>query len=497
MKISKLNCTACGAPISIPEDINQIVCTSCGTSLGIERGEGYVALKIADKLARAIESSGSQTQDAIRENTQVTRSELQKLQLSQELSAAQMQLNGIQAEIRALERGSKNLKLTAQLLALRQNEYQVMERIRTIKLQVTTPEPDDLAGTLALAEWELDWIASEMSALQGSAVQRRVQLLADLKKRYDALSASVKQMRIHQLKSRLSSFDIPNPAADDLTQISHLLAVLDQDEKSIRSLLLTPEGLAVYNEIQARRKEWKTVQKRLLEDQKRALQKNQMLEREISRSEKPGLLGAVAAGIGAGVAAVLAGRQTSRSTQAERGFAGEAVSDAVPAAAVDGVAADDSHRGSAAYVGGGCLLALLFLFIFLVVGVMAMGTPGKDDPTELNNAMAAFFFSLLIGVLLGTRAFLRRAAAGVKIKLFGERGLLIRPRVPGIGLQSLGGVRTIVAISTCVCVYLFILSMYAAAQSANPEAPATSVIIGFFLGPLAAWWAARRTHFVV
>ena len=166
MKITKLNCTACGAPISIPEDIDQIVCTACGTSLGIERGEGYVALKIADKLARAIESSGSQTQDAIRESTQVTRDELQKLQLVQELSAAQMQLNGIQSEIRALEHGAKNMKLAAQKLNLRKNEYQLMERIRTIKLQVTTPAPDDLAGTLALAEWELDWIASEMSKMR-------------------------------------------------------------------------------------------------------------------------------------------------------------------------------------------------------------------------------------------------------------------------------------------------------------------------------------------
>lgn len=495
MKITKLNCTACGAPISIPEDIDQIVCTSCGTSLGIERGEGYVALKIADKLARAIESSGSQTQDAIRESTQVTRDELQKLQLAQELSAMQMQLSGIQSEIRALEHGSKNLKSAAQKLALRKNEYQLMERIRTLKLQVTTPAPDDLTGTLALAEWELDWVASEMTALQESAVQRKVQLLADLKNRSDALSASVKEMRIRQLKGRLPSFGMPDPPMDDLEQITHLLTVLDQDEKSIRSQLLTPEGLAVYNDIQARRKSLKAAQKRLQEDQKRALRQNQTVEREITRSGKPGLLTGLAAGIGVGVSAVLAGRQAAKPTQAERGPAADAAGDALP---FDGGAAtEETQRGSAAYVGGGCLLALLFLFIFLVVGVIAVGTSEGDDPAAVSTAMAPFFFSLLVGVILGTRAFLRRAAAAVNIKLFGQRGLLIRPRLPGIGLQSLGGVRTVVAISACVSVYLFTLSMYASVDATSAQAPVGIVIIGFFLGPLAAWWAARRTHFVV
>jgi hypothetical protein len=51
------------------------------------------------------------------------------------------------------------------------------------------------------------------------------------------------------------------------------------------------------------------------------------------------------------------------------------------------------------------------------------------------------FIFLVVGVILGTRAFLRRAAAAVKINLFGRRGLLIRPRLSGVGLQSLGGAR--------------------------------------------------------
>jgi hypothetical protein len=42
--------------------------------------------------------------------------------------------------------------------------------------------------------------------------------------------------------------------------------------------------------------------------------------------------------------------------------------------------------------------------------------------------------------------------------------------------------RAVVAVSACVCVYLFALSMYTAAQASNPEAPAVIVAAGFFLG---------------
>lgn len=57
MKIIKLNCTACGAPISIPEQISQLTCSNCGSQLHVERGEGYYALEVAAKITEAIRQS--------------------------------------------------------------------------------------------------------------------------------------------------------------------------------------------------------------------------------------------------------------------------------------------------------------------------------------------------------------------------------------------------------------------------------------------------------
>jgi transcription elongation factor Elf1 len=60
MPMIKVNCAACGAPISIPpaSDLEFITCSSCGTSLQVEHGEGYISLKIAEKIAQSIEASG-------------------------------------------------------------------------------------------------------------------------------------------------------------------------------------------------------------------------------------------------------------------------------------------------------------------------------------------------------------------------------------------------------------------------------------------------------
>ncbi len=105
MKLIKLNCSACGAPISIPEDIDRLTCSNCGTFLVLERGEGYYALKAAEQISTAIHETGRGTQDAIREGAQETRKELQRMQLTQAYNAANSALNATMAEMRSLTRG--------------------------------------------------------------------------------------------------------------------------------------------------------------------------------------------------------------------------------------------------------------------------------------------------------------------------------------------------------------------------------------------------------
>ena len=102
MTAHRISCASCGAPIGVPADVDHLTCVYCGASMVVQRGEGYVALKLAEEVGRAIEKTGLQTQASIRQGTEVTQVELRRLQLSQELSAVQLQLSNVQAEMRLL-----------------------------------------------------------------------------------------------------------------------------------------------------------------------------------------------------------------------------------------------------------------------------------------------------------------------------------------------------------------------------------------------------------
>ncbi len=85
MKTVKLNCASCGAPIVIPDDVDTVVCSSCHSTMMVDRGEGYVTLKIVEKLA-----------NAIKENAYVTQVELKRMQFNQLISMEEMKINSLQ-----------------------------------------------------------------------------------------------------------------------------------------------------------------------------------------------------------------------------------------------------------------------------------------------------------------------------------------------------------------------------------------------------------------
>ena len=132
MEVQKLSCASCGAPIQVPSDLDAFNCSYCGAALVVKRGEGYVALKIAEEVSQQIKEVGDQTQATIREGAEGTQEELKRLQLNQDLSAAQVQLTNIQAELRALERGKKSRKIKRQIRDLRKQEKQLITRINTL-----------------------------------------------------------------------------------------------------------------------------------------------------------------------------------------------------------------------------------------------------------------------------------------------------------------------------------------------------------------------------
>jgi hypothetical protein len=133
MEFMKLACPSCGGSIQLPKGINRLNCSYCGTHLLVQHGEGFAALEIAEQVSQTIQDIGNETQTTIKEGTQVTQSELKRLQLSQDLSIAQMQLSNIQSEIRTLERERRTRKIKQQLGELKIHERDTTDRIRALQ----------------------------------------------------------------------------------------------------------------------------------------------------------------------------------------------------------------------------------------------------------------------------------------------------------------------------------------------------------------------------
>ena len=92
MDIATVNCSSCGAPIKIPADLDHFNCAYCGAALVVQRGEGYVALKLAEQVGKTIQEVGQKTLSTIREGAQVTHVELKRLQIGQEIDELQFRL---------------------------------------------------------------------------------------------------------------------------------------------------------------------------------------------------------------------------------------------------------------------------------------------------------------------------------------------------------------------------------------------------------------------
>src|SRR5687768_9469620 len=104
MSVVREVCPSCAAPLDITANAARMKCSYCSTSLADERHGSEVALAISDKITTAIEKTGTQTHEAIKEGSYVTQIELRRLQIAQDLSMVQMSLSNVQSEIRSIER---------------------------------------------------------------------------------------------------------------------------------------------------------------------------------------------------------------------------------------------------------------------------------------------------------------------------------------------------------------------------------------------------------
>lgn len=134
MELKQMICPSCIATVQVPTDMDRIACEYCGSQLIVEYSEGGMTLSLAQKITETLQDVGQETHGAIRENTNVTQAEIQRLQIGHQLGTLQIQLSNIRAEIRILER-EKKLSRTAksQLKELRKEEQECLSQIRNLQ----------------------------------------------------------------------------------------------------------------------------------------------------------------------------------------------------------------------------------------------------------------------------------------------------------------------------------------------------------------------------
>jgi uncharacterized membrane protein YhaH (DUF805 family) len=132
MAVTKEACPNCGSPIQVPAGVSRFQCPYCTTSLAVERQNGDIGLFIADRIAGSLETTSSQTRAVIQTGTEVTQTELRRMQIAQDLSMAQMRLSNVQSELRMLERTPPTQVTRRQIQELRAQESMVMQQINTL-----------------------------------------------------------------------------------------------------------------------------------------------------------------------------------------------------------------------------------------------------------------------------------------------------------------------------------------------------------------------------
>lgn len=157
MTTQPVTCASCGAQLQIDDEVDFLTCTYCGTAQIVRRGDGYIALKIADQLSQAIAQAGERTESTIRAESDETQEALRQLALRQDLSALQVQLATVQAEMRALQRDGRARSARSQLADLQAQETTLRRRIAQVNAELHgdigpdmgqsfDPDPTPVAG---------------------------------------------------------------------------------------------------------------------------------------------------------------------------------------------------------------------------------------------------------------------------------------------------------------------------------------------------------------
>ena len=129
MQIKNLDCPSCGAPILLDEKKSKARCSYCGKDILLE--------------SKTLQDIGEQFSNTFQEAESRTQIEIQKLQLTQELSILKMQLSSLRTEKRGLERNNTKQAIY-QHKQIQAEEKTILHRIATVQSALYPSPPNNI-----------------------------------------------------------------------------------------------------------------------------------------------------------------------------------------------------------------------------------------------------------------------------------------------------------------------------------------------------------------
>lgn len=243
MRIHKLNCEACGAPILVPDDVDHINCAACGSYLVVERDEGHYVLREVKKVTDAIEKTG-----------QVTSYELRMMTMSQDLSMVEMQLNNLRGEIRSLERAQNSekpdRKINQQLNDLRYQEFQFLQRMQELHTKIAELSVPDFDNDIQVLTKHLLLTIEMLQVLKRILWRPGVfDKITNLQNEERLYKQKIFQLKIKKKKEYLSSFKLDKNIPDNLQTVRDGYQIITKNIHQMEAAPKTPENKAVLSEL--------------------------------------------------------------------------------------------------------------------------------------------------------------------------------------------------------------------------------------------------------
>jgi len=209
----------------------------------VQRGEGYVTLKVVEKITQAI-----------RESSTETRNQIKAMTISQEIALVESQLSSLRGQNRAMERKKKSRSDKKQLAHMYFQEYQLLCQLREKRREQTIVSGKDLDNDSRTLQFEIDITSQQIQALNLAGNKKYKKEIAHLKNQSYALPAKYSRCVTKETINDLQTYQLPLEQEATPGQINKWINIIDADIYTIGMKKRTHEFQIVLDDLAKKKK---------------------------------------------------------------------------------------------------------------------------------------------------------------------------------------------------------------------------------------------------